>query len=131
MQQHAGCALSQASRARAISGPRPHASGYATHRRPLNFPRAPDLPPGRTPGNEPHPAEPPAGAKERDRRCCDVDVLARGKFRSPDEATGYVHGTGRTGRAGREGTAITLVLPEQQSETSQVALRNSLCPARA
>jgi ATP-dependent RNA helicase RhlE len=62
-----------------------------------------------------------------------TDVAARGldldgirqviNFDPPDEATGYVHRTGRTGRAGRDGAAITLVLPEQQSETSQVARR--------
>ena len=31
--------------------------------------------------------------------------------------------TGRTGHAGRSGKAITLVLPEQQAETSHVARR--------
>jgi ATP-dependent RNA helicase RhlE len=62
-----------------------------------------------------------------------TDVAARGldlddvtqviNFDPPDEAKGYVHRTGRTGGAGRDGTAITLVLPEQQAETSHVARR--------
>jgi ATP-dependent RNA helicase RhlE len=62
-----------------------------------------------------------------------TDVAARGldlddvtqviNFDPPDEAKGYVHRTGRTGRAGRDGIAITLVLPEQQAETSHVARR--------
>src|SRR5882672_205818 len=59
-----------------------------------------------------------------------TDVAARGldlddvthviNFDPPDEDKGYVH---RTGRAGRSGTAITFVLPEQQAETSHVARR--------
>ena len=62
-----------------------------------------------------------------------TDVAARGldvddithviNFDPPDEDKGYVHRTGRTGRAGRSGIAITLVLPEQQAETSRVARR--------
>jgi superfamily II DNA/RNA helicase len=44
-------------------------------------------------------------------------------FDPPAEAKDYVHRTGRTGRAGRDGKAITLVLPEQQAETSHVARR--------
>ena len=62
-----------------------------------------------------------------------TDVAARGldlddvthvvNFDPPDEDKGYVHRTGRTGRAGRSGMAITLVLPEQQAGTSQVARR--------
>src|SRR5207248_4416691 len=62
-----------------------------------------------------------------------TDVAARGldlddvtqviNFDPPDEAKGYVHRTGRTGRAGRDGIAITLVLPQQQAETSHVARR--------
>jgi superfamily II DNA/RNA helicase len=62
-----------------------------------------------------------------------TDVAARGldldgvthviNFDPPDEDKGYVHRTGRTGRAGRSGTAITFVLPEQQTETSRVARR--------
>jgi superfamily II DNA/RNA helicase len=62
-----------------------------------------------------------------------TDVAARGldldgvdnviNFDPPDEDKGYVHRTGRTGRAGRSGRATTLVLPEQQAETSHVARR--------
>jgi superfamily II DNA/RNA helicase len=62
-----------------------------------------------------------------------TDVAARGldldditdviNFDPPEEHTSYVHRTGRTGRAGRSGTAITFVLPDQQSDTSHVARR--------
>jgi ATP-dependent RNA helicase RhlE len=62
-----------------------------------------------------------------------TDVAARGldlddvthviNFDPPEEDKGYVHRTGRTGRAGRSGRALTLVLPEQQAETSRVARR--------
>src|SRR5918992_2443860 len=62
-----------------------------------------------------------------------TDVAARGldlddithviNFDPPAEDKDYVHRTGRTGRAGRSGKAITLVLPEQQAETSRVARR--------
>lgn len=62
-----------------------------------------------------------------------TDVAARGldlddithviNFDPPGEDKDYVHRTGRTGRAGRNGKAITLVLPEQQAETSHVARR--------
>jgi ATP-dependent RNA helicase RhlE len=60
-----------------------------------------------------------------------TDVAARGldlddithvvNFDPPEEGKDYVHRTGRTGRAGRLGQATTLVLPEQQAETSRVA----------
>jgi superfamily II DNA/RNA helicase len=62
-----------------------------------------------------------------------TDVAARGldlddithviNFDPPAEDKDYVHRTGRTGRAGRDGQAITLVLPEQQADTSRVARR--------
>ena len=62
-----------------------------------------------------------------------TDVAARGldlddithviNFDPPGEDKDYVHRTGRTGRAGRSGKAITLVLPEQQAETSHIARR--------
>jgi len=62
-----------------------------------------------------------------------TDVAARGldlddithviNFDPPGEHKDYVHRTGRTGRAGRSGKAITLVLPEQQADTSHVARR--------
>src|SRR5215216_7078540 len=60
-----------------------------------------------------------------------TDVAARGldlddvthviNFDPPADDKGYVHRVGRTGRAGRDGTGITLVLPEQQAEVSHVA----------
>jgi len=60
-----------------------------------------------------------------------TDVAARGldlddithviNFDPPEDDKGYLHRVGRTGRAGRDGTGITLVLPEQQSEVSRVA----------
>lgn len=60
-----------------------------------------------------------------------TDVAARGldldhithviNFDPPADRTGYTHRVGRTARAGRDGTGITLVLPEQQAEVSHVA----------
>jgi superfamily II DNA/RNA helicase len=60
-----------------------------------------------------------------------TDVAARGldlddithviNFDPPADDKGYVHRVGRTGRAGRDGTGITLVLPEQQADVSHVA----------
>jgi ATP-dependent RNA helicase RhlE len=60
-----------------------------------------------------------------------TDVAARGldldhithviNFDPPADNNGYVHRVGRTARAGRDGTGITLVLPEQQAEVSHVA----------
>ena len=60
-----------------------------------------------------------------------TDVAARGldldeithviNFDPPEDSKGYTHRVGRTARAGRDGTGITLVLPEQQSEVSHVA----------
>lgn len=60
-----------------------------------------------------------------------TDVAARGldleeithviNFDPPDEASTYTHRVGRTGRAGRSGVGITLVLPEQQGEVGRVA----------
>jgi ATP-dependent RNA helicase RhlE len=62
-----------------------------------------------------------------------TDVAARGldiddienvvNFDPPEEDAAYVHRTGRTGRAGKDGIATTLVLPEQQADTSRVANR--------
>jgi ATP-dependent RNA helicase RhlE len=60
-----------------------------------------------------------------------TDVAARGldlddithviNFDPPADDKGYTHRVGRTGRAGRDGTGITLVLPEQQAEVSHFA----------
>jgi ATP-dependent RNA helicase RhlE len=62
-----------------------------------------------------------------------TDVAARGldltdithviNFDPPEDDKGYVHRVGRTGRAGRDGSGITLVLPEQQAELSRVVSR--------
>ncbi len=60
-----------------------------------------------------------------------TDVAARGldlddvtlvvNFDPPEDAKAYTHRVGRTGRAGRSGDAVTLVLPDQQSDVSRVA----------
>jgi superfamily II DNA/RNA helicase len=60
-----------------------------------------------------------------------TDVAARGldvddithvvNFDPPEEPAVYTHRVGRTGRAGKGGIAITLVLPEQQADVSRVA----------
>jgi superfamily II DNA/RNA helicase len=62
-----------------------------------------------------------------------TDVAARGldlvdithviNFDPPEDDKGYVHRVGRTNRAGRGGSGITLVLPEQQADVSRVAAR--------
>src|SRR6266545_3613030 len=62
-----------------------------------------------------------------------TDVAARGldlddithviNFDPPEDDKGYVHRVGRTGRAGRNGSGITFVLPEQQADVSRVAQR--------
>jgi ATP-dependent RNA helicase RhlE len=62
-----------------------------------------------------------------------TDVAARGldldhithviNFDPPADNKGYVHRVGRTARAGRDGTGITLVLPEQQADVSDFARR--------
>jgi superfamily II DNA/RNA helicase len=63
-----------------------------------------------------------------------TDVAARGldledithviNFDPPEDGKGYLHRVGRTGRAGRNGTGVTLVLPEQQGDVSRVARVN-------
>jgi superfamily II DNA/RNA helicase len=65
-----------------------------------------------------------------------TDVAARGldlegishvvNFDPPEDHTGYVHRVGRTARAGRTGTGVTFVLPDQQSEVSRLAAKLSL-----
>jgi superfamily II DNA/RNA helicase len=60
-----------------------------------------------------------------------TDVAARGldldrvthvvNFDPPEDHTGYVHRVGRTARAGRTGTGVTLVLPDQRSDVSRIA----------
>jgi superfamily II DNA/RNA helicase len=60
-----------------------------------------------------------------------TDVAARGldvdeithviNFDPPHTSEDYVHRIGRTGRAGRTGTGITLVLPEQRRDVGRLA----------
>ena len=60
-----------------------------------------------------------------------TDVAARGldvddithviNFDPPEEPDVYTHRVGRTGRAGKGGIGVTLVLPEQQADVSRVA----------
>ena len=67
-----------------------------------------------------------------------TDVAARGldldditlvvNYDPPLDDKGYVHRVGRTARAGRGGTSVTLVTPEQQGDVSRMAAR--LRPAR-
>jgi len=61
-----------------------------------------------------------------------TDVAARGldleaishviNYDPPEDDKGYTHRVGRTGRAGKSGRGTTLVLPEQQSDVSRVAM---------
>jgi ATP-dependent RNA helicase RhlE len=63
-----------------------------------------------------------------------TDVAARGldlsdithviNFDPPEDDKGYIHRVGRTGRAGKSGIGITLVLPDQQADVSRVARLN-------
>jgi superfamily II DNA/RNA helicase len=60
-----------------------------------------------------------------------TDVAARGldldcithviNFDPPEDDKAYVHRVGRTARAGRTGTGITFVLPDQEREVSRIA----------
>ena len=65
-----------------------------------------------------------------------TDVAARGldleaithvvNFDPPEDEKGYVHRVGRTARAGRTGTGVTFVTPDQQGDVSRVAARLAL-----
>jgi superfamily II DNA/RNA helicase len=65
-----------------------------------------------------------------------TDVAARGldlerishvvNYDPPEDDKGYVHRIGRTARAGRSGTGITLVTAEQQGDVSRMAARLDL-----
>jgi superfamily II DNA/RNA helicase len=65
-----------------------------------------------------------------------TDVAARGldlhditlvvNYDPPLDDKGYVHRVGRTARAGRTGTSVTLVTPDQQGDVSRMAARLDL-----
>ncbi|MCA1830236.1 MAG: DEAD/DEAH box helicase [Actinobacteria bacterium] len=65
-----------------------------------------------------------------------TDVAARGldvedithvvNYDPPDDEKAYVHRVGRTARAGRTGTGITLVTPDQRADVSRIAKRLNL-----
>ncbi|HJP65782.1 MAG TPA: DEAD/DEAH box helicase [Actinomycetota bacterium] len=65
-----------------------------------------------------------------------TDVAARGldvegiaqviNYDPPNEDKDYVHRVGRTARAGKAGTGVTLVLPDQQGDISRMAARLDL-----
>jgi superfamily II DNA/RNA helicase len=65
-----------------------------------------------------------------------TDVAARGldleeitlvvNYDPPLEDKGYVHRVGRTARAGRTGTSVTFVTPDQQGDVSRMAARLDL-----
>ncbi len=60
-----------------------------------------------------------------------TDVAARGldvddvthviNYDPPALAEDYVHRVGRTGRAGRDGTGVSFVLPEQRGDVAKLA----------
>ena len=65
-----------------------------------------------------------------------TDVAARGldldditlvvNYDPPQDDKGYVHRVGRTARAGRTGTSVTFVTPEQLGDVSRMAARLDL-----
>jgi superfamily II DNA/RNA helicase len=65
-----------------------------------------------------------------------TDVAARGldvehisqviNFDPPQDHTDYVHRVGRTARAGRTGTGVTFVMPDQQGDVGRIAARLKL-----
>jgi ATP-dependent RNA helicase RhlE len=65
-----------------------------------------------------------------------TDVAARGldldrithvvNYDPPEDDTAYVHRVGRTARAGRGGTGVTFVQPDQQADMSRIAARLEL-----
>jgi superfamily II DNA/RNA helicase len=65
-----------------------------------------------------------------------TDVAARGldlddithvvNYDPPEDDKAYVHRVGRTARAGRAGTGVTFVLPDQRADVSRIAARLQL-----
>ena len=65
-----------------------------------------------------------------------TDVAARGldldditlvvNYDPPQDDKGYVHRVGRTARAGRSGTSVTFVTPDQHGDVSRMAARLDL-----
>ena len=65
-----------------------------------------------------------------------TDVAARGldvdgidlvvNYDPPEDHKAYLHRVGRTARAGRKGTGVTLVMPDQQYEVSRIVSRLDL-----
>ncbi len=65
-----------------------------------------------------------------------TDVAARGldldditlvvNYEPPQDDKGYVHRVGRTARAGKAGTSVTFVTPQQQGDVSRMAARLEL-----
>jgi len=65
-----------------------------------------------------------------------TDVAARGldldgithviNFDPPEDQNGYVHRVGRTARAGRTGTGVTFVTPDQRGDVSRIAAQLDL-----
>jgi superfamily II DNA/RNA helicase len=47
-------------------------------------------------------------------------------FDPPEDHTAYLHRVGRTARAGRKGTGVTFVLPDQRSDVSRMAAQLKL-----
>ena len=54
----------------------------------------------------------------------DIDVVVH--FDPPEEQKGYVHRSGRTARAGREGVVVTLVMWDQELAVEQLQRRLGL-----
>ncbi len=54
----------------------------------------------------------------------DIDLVVN--YDPPEDHKAYLHRVGRTARAGRKGTGVTLVMPDQQYEMSRIVSRLDL-----